>query len=203
MDLFSRNLKKVLTKRLKTDSSFSYSQRYEGKMDYNEETVPHKFVTIIIDNEIDEGNYKAIANKLFDFLKTDKFFKESKYQIRLWKQEQFILTPEKKVDQRVRLIKQYLDNIVLDGTPSGSWDNFMELYEKQGHKRAGEILFVTTQEKIESLEQQQISLIRNMVILYPGSFDTPNLMVIKRIPCISHNDREDMQKSEIINDDTN
>ena len=42
-----------------------------------------------------------------------------------------------------------------------------------------------------------------MVILYPGSFDTPNLMVIKRIPCISHNDREDMQKSEIINDDTN
>lgn len=203
MDLFSRNLKKVLTKRLKKDSNFSYSQRYEGKMDYSEETVPHKFVTIIIDNEIDEGNYKAIANKLFDFLKTDKFFKESKYQIRLWKQEQFILTPEKKVNQRVRLIKQYLDDIVLDRTPSGSWDNFMELYEKQKHRNAGEILFVTTQEKIESLKQQQTFFIRNMVILYPGSFDTSNLLLIKRLPCISYNDREDMQKSEIISDDTN
>ena len=186
MDLFSRNLKKVLTKRLKKDSNFSYSQRYEGKMDYSEETVPHKFVTIIIDNEIDEGNYKAIANKLFDFLKTDKFFKESKYQIRLWKQEQFILTPEKKVNQRVRLIKQYLDDIVLDGTTSGSWDNFMELYEKQGHRGAGEILFVTTKEKVEVLEQQQTLLIKNMVILYPGSLDSNAPSSICRIPCIPY-----------------
>lgn len=196
MDLFARNLKKVLIKRLKKDSNFSYSQRYEGKMDYSEETVPHKFVTIIIDNKMDEKNYKAIVNKLFVFLNTDKFFKESKYQIRLWKQGQFILTPEKKVDQRVRLIKQYLDDIVLE-------DNFMELYEKQEYRRAGEILLVTTQKRIESLEQQQTFLIRNMVVLYPNSFDTSNISFINRIPCISYNDREDIQKSEIISDETN
>ncbi len=186
MDSFTRSLKKVLTKRLKKDSNFSYSQRYEGKMDYSEDRVPHKSVTIVIDNEVNNEDFKAISDKLFDFVKSDQFFKESKYQIRLWKQEQFILTPEKKVNQRVRLIKQYLDDIVLDGTTSGSWDNFMELYEKQGHRGAGEILFVTTKEKVEVLEQQQTLLIKNMVILYPGSLDSNAPSSICRIPCIPY-----------------
>ena len=93
MDSFTRSLKKVLTKRLKKDSNFSYSQRYEGKMDYSEDRVPHKSVTIVIDNEVNNEDFKAISDKLFDFVKSDQFFKESKYQIRLWKQEQFILTP--------------------------------------------------------------------------------------------------------------
>lgn len=184
LDNFTREMKRILIKRLPETVEYAWSRRIEGALEANQQTAPHKFVTIIIDNEINGTDYKAITKKLYMFLKNDKFFSYSTYRILLWKDKVFSLIPPNRKELKARYLNKHFDEIELDGTPSGEWDNFWELFKP--HKKAGQVFFITTQEKVESLKQLNVIGIRNLMVLYPGLAETVVVQHFSRIPCIAN-----------------
>lgn len=183
MDSFTIILKKTLINRLPQTVEYEWSRVIEGAMESNNAATWHKHVTIIVDNEVNDDGYKAIAKKLAQFLRRNEYFRYSKYRVLLWKQNSFSPITLAGRGVSALLLNKLFDELVLDGTASGNWDNYRVLYKP--HRLDSQVLLITTREKVEALRQLTALGIKNLVILYPALTRANMNQTILRIPCIA------------------
>ncbi len=133
---------------------------------------------------MNDGEYSLLATQLFQFIRRDKFYKWSRYRILLWKNDDLTLVSPNKMSQMSH-IKTKLGEIIPDGTDSNStWDSFWEKYEP--HKKAGQVILVTSESRIESLKESAAVRIRNLVIFYCISSEDKKVQRVFHIPCIGY-----------------
>ncbi len=183
--VFTRNLKRVLYRRLPQSNEYEWSRRIEGALVKSEESTSHDSGAVIIDDELSEDQSKKLIESLLDFLSRDAYFKRTKYNAILWKESAFSGISEHGgiiTLCSIKKLKADINSVATNGTASGDWENFRKLYNP--HKRAGQVFLITTQEKVDLLEQAQAMNIRNLVIIYPHTDEKKRKSLIKNIPCI-------------------
>ena len=110
-------------------------------------------------------------------------FKLSHYRILLWKQDELELVSPKRVSN-VGHLPKYIEEIVVGSEVACDWDSFWQLYKP--HKRAGQVILLTTADKIETMRESKAVAIRNLLVVYQGGAEVKVKEVIKSIPCIAN-----------------
>lgn len=127
-------------------------------------------------------------------IRRDKFYKCSKYRILLWKNDDLTLVSPNKMSQMSH-IKTKLGEIRPDGIDTNStWDTFWEKYEP--HKKAGQVILVTSGARIESLKESSAVRIRNLVIIYRTSSKDKKVQRVFHIPCVGYVEQGEKNTSE-------
>ncbi len=185
-NIFISKLKKSLYRNLPQSSEYRPSRRVEGALERNEETTSHEFGVVIVDDELTEAQSKQLCKILYDFLSKDKYFKKTKYRTMVWKESAFAVIQEHGPSALCSVVrmKTDLDCIKTSGNSSSDWENFREIYKP--HKRAGQVILITTQEKIDLLEQAHLITARNLITIYPCTDSKERRTKVKNIPCIPY-----------------
>ncbi len=188
--IFKSKIKKVLYHKLPKATEYGYSRRIEGALERDEYTTFHESGAIIVDNELNMIQFNELCESMYDFLSKDIFFKKTKYRTMVWKDSTFNVVHEHGASAlcSVKNLKTDLDSINTSGSNSGDWENFFDLYKP--HKKAGQVILITTQEKIDLLEQLSNIFVKNLVIIYMHTDDKERKTKIKNIPCISYENNE-------------
>ncbi len=194
MDKFTRELKKYLYKNLPSTVEYSPSRRIEGWMDTNDEPGPHKDVTIIVDDAVSNQDYAQIMEKVYPFLRKDQFFKRSHYRIILWKQDTFTMLQPGRFNN-IYNRQSLFDGVPVSGMESSSWKDFLQLYAP--HTKAGQVILITTKEKIEKLRTEKIARRKNLLITYcadPGAKTVETIHGNLCIACEEKNEESEVPK---------
>ena len=181
MGKFSSDLNRILRKRLPQSNEYYPSRWIEGAMVRSEEEVPHDFVAIIIDSEIDAEEYKSLSDKLFRFLKKDEYFKYPQYRIYLWKDNKLSFVNQMRT--RACRLNNYFEKVSLNEDVSGTWENFWEMYK--AFRRTGQVIMITSKAKVEALRESEHTGGRNLLIVYQGDEDTKPIETVSRISCVA------------------
>ena len=86
-------------------------------------------------------------------------------------------------------MNRYFDELNLDDTNSGNWDNYWELYKS--YKQGGQAFLITTQEKVEALRHITVLRVNNLMVLYTALPGVNISQIISRIPCIANVENEE------------
>ena len=182
MNKFIKELDRELKKRLPQSSEYGWSRRIEGALERSEQTAPHDDVAIIVDGEIGPEEYEALSGGLYEYLRKDEYFKRSYYRILLWKNDELSLVSPKRISN-VAHIKKYFEEITVGEKPGSSWETFWQLYKP--HKRAGQVVLITNNDKVESMKQSKIIGVRNLLAIYLGNADSQVRSMASTVPCIA------------------
>ena len=177
-----KELDRELKKRLPQSTEYGCSRRIEGAMERSEQTAPHDDVAIIVDGEIRAEEYEALSNELYEYIRKDEFFKRSYYRILLWKNDELSLVSPRRISN-VAHIKKYFEEITVGEKPGSSWKTFWQLYKP--HKRAGQVILLTTKRKVDLFGEKPAVAIKNLVIVYEGDINSKYVVKIYNIPCIA------------------
>ena len=190
MSTFESELKKALHRNLPQSQGSVWSKRVEGALVKSEETVPHEYVTIIVDSSINKDNYDVLSDRIYKIIKHDEFYRWAKYRVILWDNNEFSMVSKPKI--QVSHVKDCLKELDLRDGSSGIWEAFWELYKP--HRKAGRVIMLTTSRAIESLRESKPIGIKNLVITYYcGATDSKLLERISNIPCIACITKDDQQ----------
>lgn len=182
MNKFIKELDRELKKRLPQSTEYGWSRRIEGALERSEQTAPHDDVAIIVDGEIGSEEYEALSNELYEYLRKDEFFKWSYYRILLWKNDELSLaSPKRRLN--VAHVKKYFEEIKVGENSGSSWESFWQLYKP--HKRAGQVILLTTKRKVDLFGEKPAVAIKNLVIVYEGDINSKYVVKIYNIPCIA------------------
>ena len=181
---FSRTIKKILYRNLPMSGEYGFSNRVEGALVRSEETAAQKTAAIIVDAALDKSAAEQLCTELYSFLSGDQFFKKTKSIVISWGGETFTMMRSHGVTRltSIKGVKADIEGISADGSFSGDWTNFYGLYKP--HRSTGQVFLLTTQEKVDSLEQAGHMMCRNLVIVYPHSDQKDRPKKIKNIPCV-------------------
>ena len=193
MDKFTRELSRELTKRLPQNIEYGWSHRIEGYLERSESTAPHDNVAIIVDSEISSEELNILGEKLYAFIKSDKYFRRSYYRVLLWKQNELSLVSPKRVSN-IGHLKKYFEKIEAGSSDRSDWDSFWQLYKP--HKRAGQVILITTGDKGAIMGDSKAIGIKNLLVIYQGTAETKVKEMIKNIPCIANLPETKMGKIE-------
>ena len=182
MNKFIKELDRELKKRLPQSSEYGWSRRIEGALERSEQTAPHDDVAIIVDGEIGPEEYEALSGGLYEYLRKDEYFKRSYYRILLWKNDELSLVSPKRISNGAH-IKKYFEEITVGEKPGSSWETFWQLYKP--HKRAGQVVLITNNDKVESMKQSKIIGVRNLLVIYRGNADTQMREIVSTVPCLA------------------
>lgn len=182
MNKFIRELDRELKKRLPQSAEYGWSRRIEGALERSEQFAPHDDVAIIVDGEIGNEEYEALSGELYEYLRKDEYFKRSYYRILLWKNDELSLVSPKRISN-VAHIKKYFEEITVGEKPGSSWETFWQLYKP--HKRAGQVVLITNNDKVESMKQSKIIGVRNLLVVYQGNADSQIRSMASTVPCIA------------------
>ena len=182
MSTFESELKKVLHRNLPQSQENVWSKRVEGALVRSEETTYHKNVTIIVDNSISQEEYDDLSDRIIKLIRTDEFYKWSNYRILQWKNNEFKMIAGPKL--QVSRVKDDMNRVIPDGSNTGTWEQFAELYKP--HKKAGQVIMLTTYKAIVALREAEIPRIKNLLITYCGETDSNLRKEISGIPCIAN-----------------
>lgn len=179
-----RELKKELNKYMKDTEEYIPSRRIEGMLEKSgDQTMPEK-AAILVDNELDNDIFRAMATFVKEILQGDSNFKKIKLLTHIWKQGKIEKKPCGNIDFiRVSKLQDVIDSLELDDGPSGDWDNLKENINTI--KKAPLVLFFTTEEKIEKLTNSMFSS-KNMIIIYPSNKVEATSKKIRNIPCLMY-----------------
>lgn len=182
MDTSMMKLKKELYRRLPSETEYRASRRIEGWMDPREETTAHKYVTLIVDDEISQTEYDRIIDKVRMLLKKDEYFKRSQYRVYLWKQDSLTnVTPGSLSYTRAQ--RSELGVIQVSGSAGSDWSKFPEIYAP--HRKSGQVILFTTKEKIEKLRTEKRFPFKNLLIVYPADPDAKIVETVAGITCVA------------------
>ncbi len=186
--LFKRKLKKVLDRGLPRSNEYVRSNRVEIAYVPSEESTHHEKGAVIIDDELTEEQSKQLGEVLTDYLSHDSNFKKTKYKTMLWKESSFVNIKEHGSFTlcSIKGLKKDVNSVITSGTTSGDWENFRELCRPYRNK--GQLFLLTTQEKVDLLDQARAMSIRNLVIIYPHTDEKGRKALINNIPCIPYED---------------
>ena len=81
---FVCELEKTLRRQLHTQSECVQSRRIEGQLTRKTVMMPFNQAVIMIDTDVDNINYGLIVTGLCEFVKNDRYFKFTRYNIVLW-----------------------------------------------------------------------------------------------------------------------
>ncbi len=193
MSTFESELKKSLHRNLPQSQENVWSKRVEGALVKSEETVPHEYVTIIVDSSINKDDYVVISERIYKIIKHDAFYRWSKYRVILWNNNEFTMISKPKI--QVSHVKDCLKELDLGNGNNGTWETFWELYRP--HKKAGRVIMLTTSKAIESLRESNTKGIKNLIITYCGNSESKLVQKISEITCIAYVE----QKGELTLDD--
>ena len=182
MNKFIKELDRELKKRLPQSTEYGWSRRIEGALERSEQSAPHDDVAIIVDGEIGSEEYEALSGGLYEYLRKDEYFKRSYYRILLWKNDELSLISPKRISN-VAHIKKYFEEITVGEKPGSSWETFWQLYKP--HKRAGQVVLITNNDKVESMKQSKIIGVRNLLAIYLGNADSQVRSMASTVPCIA------------------
>ena len=182
MNKFIKELDRELKKRLPQSTEYGWSRRIEGALERSEQSAPHDDVAIIVDGEIGSEEYEALSGGLYEYLRKDEYFKRSYYRILLWKNDELSLVSPKRISN-VAHIKKYFEEITVGEKPGSSWETFWQLYKP--HKRAGQVVLITNNDKVESMKQSKIIGVRNLLVVYQGNADSQERSMASTVPCIA------------------
>lgn len=182
MNKFIKELDRELKKRLPQSTEYGWSRRIEGALERSEQSAPHDDVAIIVDGEIGSEEYEALSGGLYEYLRKDEYFKRSYYRILLWKNDELSLVSPKRISN-VAHIKKYFEEITVGEKPGSSWETFWQLYKP--HKRAGQVVLITNNDKVESMKQSKIIGVRNLLAIYLGNADSQVRSMASTVPCIA------------------
>lgn len=146
MDKFDRELKNVLMKRLPQSTEYGWSRRIEGALERSESSVPHDDVAIIVDSETGSDEYAVLSDKVYQFIKSDEYFRQSYYRILSWKQDGLSLISPKRISN-VGHVKHFLEEAEVNTGINSDWNEFWQYYKP--HKKAGEVFLITSRDKVE------------------------------------------------------
>ncbi len=182
MSTFESNLKKTLRRNLPQSSENVWSRRVEGALVESEESLPHEYVTIIVDSSISKEDFDILSDRIYKIIKYDEFYKRSKYRILLWNNDDLTMVYGPKI--RVGHLGDCLKELDFENGGNSSWENFWELYEP--HKKAGRVIMLTTSQAIEFIRESKAIGIKNLVITYCGDAESKELQKISGITCIAY-----------------
>ena len=188
MDKFIREPDRELKKRLPRSTEYGWSRRIEGALERSGQTAPHDDVAIIVDSEIGTEEYEAMINELYEYFRRDEFFKQSYYRIILWRKDELSLASPKRISN-VAHVKKYFEEITVGEISGSSWEAFWQLYKP--HKRAGQVILITSKEKVEGMKQSKIIGVRNLLVVYQGNADSKIRGMVSAVPCIAFAVKED------------
>ena len=176
---FTSNLKKILDRRLPQSTEYGWSKRVEGALVRSEDSAAHETGAIIIDDALTEEQSQQLCEVISDYLSKDPNFKRTKYKVMIWRESAFSVIHEHGPTAlcNIKGLKTDLGSVKTTGNDSGDWDAFRELYIP--HKKAGQVILLTTQEKIDLLEQAGTIIIKNLVIAYPHTDGKERKAIIK------------------------
>ena len=190
MSTFESELKKTLHRNLPQSQESVLSRRVEGALVKGEETVPHEYVTIIVDSSINKDNYDVLSDRIYKIIKHDEFYRWSKYRVILWNNDEFTMISKPKI--QVSHVKDCLKELDLGNGNNGTWETFWELYKP--HKKDGRVIMLTTSKAIEALRESKPIGIKNLIITYCcGDTDSKLLEKISNIPCVMCVSKQDQQ----------
>lgn len=182
MDTYIIKLKKELYRRLPSTTEYRASRRIEGWMDPREEAAAHKYVTIFVDDEIQQTEYDQIIDGMRNFLKRDTYFRQSHYRIFLWKQNTLInKTPGNFSSTRIH--NSEFGAFQVSGIAGSEWSEFLDLYVP--HRKAGQVILITTKEKVKKLRLQKIPRMKNLLIVYRGDSEAKPVEAVSGNVCIA------------------
>ena len=194
MNKFIKELDRELKKRLPQSAEYGWSRRIEGALERSEQSAPHDDVAIIVDGEIGPEEYEALSGGLYEYLRKDEYFKRSYYRILLWKNDELSLVSPKRISNGAH-IKKYFEEITVGEKPGSSWETFWQLYKP--HKKAGQVIMLTTKEKVDLLREKPVVAIKNLAIVYEGDINSKYIDKIYNIPCIAQKaEREIDEKAD-------
>ena len=194
MNKFIKELDRELKKRLPQSTEYGWSRRIEGALERNEQSAPHDDAAIIVDGEIGSEEYEALSGGLYEYLRKDEYFKRSYYRILLWKNDELSLISPKRISN-VAHIKKYFEEITVGEKLGSSWETFWQLYKP--HKKAGQVIMLTTKEKVDLLREKPVVAIKNLAIVYEGDINSKYIDKIYNIPCIAQKaEREIDEKAD-------
>ncbi len=182
MSTFESELKKTLHRNLPQSQENVWSKRVEGALVKSEETVPHEYVTIIVDSSINKDDYDVLSDRIYKIIKHDEFYRWSKYRVILWNNNEFTMVSKPKI--QVSHVKGRLKELDLGNGNNGTWDIFWELYKP--YKKAGRVIMLTTSKAIESLRESKPIGIKNLVITYCGDSESKLVQKVLGITCIAY-----------------
>lgn len=160
-------------------------------MERSESTTAHDDVAIIVDAEINNDELRTLFDKLYAFLSKDEYFRMSHYRILRWFGDELTLISKSRVD--FGHTKHYFEDIEVNSNIRADWNVFWQLYKP--HKRAGQVIMITTADKVEAMRDSKAIAIKYLLIIYQSRQDTKVKELIKSIPCIAY-----IQKEEKIGD---
>ena len=167
---FVRELEKVLYGQLRTRCECVPSRRIEGQLTRKTVMMPFNQVVIMVDADIDNINYEFIVTGLCKFVKNDRYFKFTRYNIVLWMNNEFLLHMPKKVS--ARQLKQNVDEFMVGKNSNNNWTQFRTLYRP--YKKEQMVILITTEHKINNLKQDNTGIAKNLLIIYQNT--TPRVM---------------------------
>ena len=191
MNKFIKELDRELKKRLPQSTEYGWSRRIEGALERSEQSAPHDDVAIIVDSEIGSEEYEALSGGMYEYLRKDEYFKRSYYRILFWKNDELSLVSPKRISN-VAHIKKYFEEIKVGENSGSSWEIFWQLYKP--HKRAGQVIMLTTKEKVDLLREKPVVAIRNLAIVYEGDINSKYIDKIYNIPCIAQKDEHEIDE---------
>ncbi len=187
MSVFYTALSRLLKSRIPMNHEYEWSRRIPGALVPREEAKAIDHVTIIIDSELTKQAAKTILDDLIRFITQDFNYKKSRYRLFLWNNEQLVM--KSRLNTQARFIEKAVETIDEYTTKSGNWMNFKEIY--QPHKKAGEVILITSEDKVKQLEQLPRFIARNLVILYEAYQEELIKRKIFEIPSLGYRKREE------------
>lgn len=182
MNMFQCKLSKALIKRLPHTTGYEWSRKYEGALTQTDEVTSHKFVKIIIDCEISKNDCTQIFNEVFQVVRHNWDFKNSKYFIFLWKEGTY--TSVSSMSASVKRLVELFAKVDTYNTVSGDWENFKELYTP--HRKSGQVILITTARKVAQLGVGNNIRDKNLLVLFPLDNVVNNINPKVGVTCIGY-----------------
>ncbi|MCI6869551.1 MAG: hypothetical protein MR853_02320 [Selenomonadales bacterium] len=182
MNMFQHKISKELTEKLPHTTEYAPSRKYEGALTEIDEVTSHKFVKIIIDCEISKNDCTQIFNDVFQVVRQNWYFKNSKYFIFLWKEGTY--TSVSSMSASVKRLVELFAKVDTYNTVSGDWENFRELYTP--HRKSGQVILITTARKVAQLGVGNNIRGKNLLVLFPLDNVVNNINPKVGVTCIGY-----------------
>lgn len=162
---FVHELERTLRQQLRTRVGCFPSRRIEDQFSWRPVMMPFNQIIIIVDADIDTANYKLIVAGLCKFIRKDRYYRTTRYNIVHWTENGFSLMMTKKLT--ALQLEQNLADLVVENDSNTDWTTYRNLYTQ--YQREHKVILITTQHKVDDLKLEKKGIAKNLMILYPST----------------------------------
>ncbi len=183
MGRFEKDMEFVMERGLTRQSVFIKSRRGLGIREIQGTFVPAQNVAIIVDCETDHEEFKEMADVLCDFIRNNKYYKNTNYKIFVWDSNGLTLIQGR--SGAVERLRKTLEDIDTGSEKTGDWEGLKESFLPY-RNLVERTIVITDSDKIEKLRDAGQIRFKNFTAIYKGDMDSNRREMINSIPCVAY-----------------